>query len=219
MSEESASTRWAAGIFPLWILVAVCVGIEGVLTLADNGLIEPRNLRIRVYDYAGFWSGLLGPWEPNYPAQPYSMFLTYGFLHSGPSHLIVNMLTLWTAGKIVIDRVGSKGFLMLYGASIVGGGIGYGLLAPTLAPMVGASGALFGLIGGLLSWNYVDRYSVNEALWPVARGALFLVALNVVLWWAMDGLLAWQTHLGGFITGWFVALLIDPRPVEPDETK
>ena len=54
MSEESASIRWAADIFPLWILVALCVGIEGVLALVDYGLIEPRNLRIRVYDYAGF---------------------------------------------------------------------------------------------------------------------------------------------------------------------
>lgn len=49
------------------------------------------------------------------------MFLTYGFLHNGPSHMIVNMLTLWTAGEIVIDRVGSKGFLRLYAVSIVGG--------------------------------------------------------------------------------------------------
>ena len=121
MSEESASTRWAAGIFSLWILVALCVGIEGVLTLADYGLIELRNLRMRVYDYAGIWSGLLGLWESNHPAYPNSMFLTCGFLHNGPSHMIVNMLTLWTAGEIVIDCVGSKGFLRLYAASIVGG--------------------------------------------------------------------------------------------------
>ncbi|MDC1399675.1 rhomboid family intramembrane serine protease [Yoonia sp.] len=77
--------------------------------------------------------------------------------------------------------------------------------------MVGASGALFGLIGGLLAWTYVDRFTYNEGLWPIARAVLILVALNLVLWWAMDGQLAWQTHLGGFIAGWVVALLIDPR--------
>jgi len=44
-----------------------------------------------------------------------------------------------------------------------------------------------------------------------------LIVLNLVLWWAMDGLLAWQTHLGGFIIGWVVALMIDPIPKEIDE--
>ena len=39
-----------------------------------------------------------------------------------------------------------------------------------------------------------------------------LVALNAVMWWSLNGQLAWQTHLGGFITGWITAMLIDPRP-------
>ncbi|SHH07842.1 Membrane associated serine protease, rhomboid family [Cognatiyoonia sediminum] len=198
----------------IWTIVALCVAIEAVLTLSDWGVLFSTSLRFRVYEYAGFWSGLLGDWTPNYPLQPYTMFLTYGFLHAGLGHLIVNMITLVTAGNLVVERVGTKGFLILYSVAIVGGGIGYGLLAPTLAPMVGASGALFGLVGGLLAWSYIDRFNLNEALWPVARAALFLVGLNLVLWWAMDGQLAWQTHLGGFIAGWIGALLIDPRPIE-----
>jgi membrane associated rhomboid family serine protease len=46
----------------------------------------------------------------------------------------------------------------------------------------------------------------------VAQVAAFLIAMNVTMYWALDGLLAWQTHLGGFISGWILALLIDPRP-------
>ena len=107
----------------------------------------------------------------------------------------------------------NDGFFILYGVAMVGGGIGFGLLAPTLAPMVGASGALFGLVGGLLAWSYVDRFNLNEALWPVARAVLLLAGLNLVLWAVMNGQLAWETHLGGFVTGWICALLIDPRPV------
>ncbi len=196
------------------VIIAICASIEMALYASDLGLLEPQSLRMRTYEYAGFWSGLWGEWNANYALQPYSMFLTYGFLHAGPLHLLVNMLTLWSVGRLVIARVGTKGFVLLYSVSIIGGGIGYGLLAPTLSPMVGASGALFGLVGGILSWSYVDRFSFNEALWPVARAALFLVGLNLVLWWAMSGQLAWETHLGGFVAGWIAAMLIDPRPAE-----
>lgn len=198
----------------IWTIVFVCVAIELILLLADWGLAFSSSLRFRSYEYAGFWSGLLGSWTPNYPLQPYTMFLTYGFLHAGIGHLVVNMVTLVSVGNIVVERVGPLRFIYLYVIATIGGGIGYGLLAPTLTPMVGASGALFGLVGGVLSWSYIDRFSLNEALWPVARAALFLVGLNIVLWWAMDGQLAWETHLGGFVAGWIGALLIDPRPAD-----
>lgn len=193
-------------------LIALCSVIELVLSLSDHGLIGPGSLRRLAYDYGGFWPGLLGNWQPNYPMQPWAMFFTYGFLHGGPAHLIVNMITLWSLSVLVLDRVGARGFGLLYLAALLGGGGGFALLAPGLRPMVGASGALFGLIGGLLAWTYVDRFTFREGLWPILRAVLFLIALNLVLWWAMDGQLAWETHLGGFLTGWIAALLIDPRP-------
>ena len=43
--------------------------------------------------------------------------------------------------------------------------------------------------------------------------------LNLLLWWAMDGQLAWETHLGGFLAGWVMALLADPRPREGADGK
>jgi membrane associated rhomboid family serine protease len=144
------------------------------------------------------------------------MFVTYGFLHGGVLHLAVNMITLWSLGRVVVERVGPRGFALLYIAALLGGGAGFALLTATLAPMVGASGALFGLAGGLLAWLYVDRFTLRQALWPVARAAALLLAINVVMWWALDGQLAWETHLGGFIAGWIVALLIDPRPRPPE---
>jgi len=208
-TKATRSTRRA-----IFAIIVICTLIEAALLASDLQLIGQSSLRWRVYENAGFWSGLLGTWNPNYPLQPYTMFLSYGFLHAGPFHLIVNMLTLWSVGRLVVDRVGTSGFLILYSASIIGGAIGYGLLAPTLAPMVGASGALFGLVGGVLAWSYIDRFNLNKALWPVLRAALVLVCLNLVLWWAMNGQLAWETHLGGFIAGWVAAMLIDPRPAK-----
>jgi membrane associated rhomboid family serine protease len=196
----------------LWAPIALCSTIELVLMLADQGLIAQPRLRRLAYDYGGFWPGLLRDWRPNYPSQPWTMFLTYGFLHGGTTHLVVNMITLWSLGRAVLMRVGTRGFALLYVATILGGAAGFALLSPGLQPMVGASGALFGLVGGLLAWAYVDRFTFDEGLWPIARAVALLIALNLALWWAMGGQLAWETHLGGFVTGWVVALLIDPRP-------
>ena len=193
-------------------LIGICVAVEAVIQFADWGFLEIPRLRQTAYEYGGFWPGLLDNWRPNYTGQPILMFVTYGFLHGGLAHLIVNMLTLWSLGAAVLKRVSVKGFLLLYGGAIIGGAIGYYLLDVGVRPMVGASGALFGLAGGLLAWNYVDRYTYNQGLWPVAQAVVLLIILNLILWWAMSGQLAWETHLGGFFSGWVFAILIDPRP-------
>lgn len=205
--KGSNVVRW-----PLIGLLMLCVMVELLLQLGDYGLLGQPRLRTLAYEYAGYWPGLLEDWEPNYPAQPWLMFLTYGFLHGGLVHLMVNMMTLWSLGREVIRRVGPAGFIGLYAGAIVGGAIGYALFAQGPRPMVGASGALFGLAGALLAWRYVDSYTAQQRLMPVAQAVVLLVILNLVLWWAMDGQLAWETHLGGFIMGWIAALLIDPRP-------
>ncbi|MBF9036678.1 rhomboid family intramembrane serine protease [Rhodobacterales bacterium HKCCE2091] len=195
-------------------LVLSSTAIEAVLLGSDLGLWGPARLRQLAYDYGGFWPGLLQDWPANYPGQPALMFLTYAFLHGGPGHLAVNMVTLWSLAGGVAQRVKARGLLLLYLGSALGGAAGYGLLATGVQPMVGASGALFGLAGGLLAWAYVDRFSAEATLWPVARVALLLVAMNVAMYWALGGQLAWQTHLGGFAIGWVLALLLDPRPRE-----
>lgn len=197
-----------------WILIGmigVMCAIEAVLWGNDLGFWGPSRLRQTAYEWGGFWPGLLDRWTPNYPGQAWGMFASYAWLHGGPGHLIVNMITLWSLGRGVADRVGGRGLVLLYLGAALGGAGGYGLLAQGVQPMVGASGALFGLAGGLLAWAYVDRFTARAGLWPVARVALFLVAINVAMYWALGGQLAWQTHLGGFVSGWIMALLIDPR--------
>ncbi len=195
----------------LIVLIAACVLIELCLTLGDAGAFGIPRLRAWAYENGGFWPGLLEDWKPNYPNQPILMFVSYGFLHSGPAHLIMNMVGLYFLGRAVIERVGPWRLCLLYALALVGGAGGFGLLADSLRPMVGASGALFGLAGALLAWNYVDRFAFDKRLWPVARVVIVLVAINVVQWWAMNGQLAWEAHLGGFVSGWVVALLLDPR--------
>lgn len=191
----------------LWALIALCCVVELTLLAGDLELIPDPRLRQKVYEFAGFWPGLLIGWQPNYAAQPWLMFFTYGFLHGGPGHLCANMLTLWVLGRQVLEHVGARGFAVLYVGSILGGALGYAWLAQTPQPMVGASGALFGLAGALLSWAWRDRIANQTRPGALVQVALYLLAINLVMYWVLDGHLAWQTHLLGFVTGVTLARL------------
>lgn len=215
--EKTDQDRGAAtGHVIVWSIVALCVAVEFLLTLADYGLFATSRFRSQAYENAGFWIGLLEGWRANYSAQPYIMFVSYAFLHGGIIHLAVNMFTLLSLGSLVVGRIGQTRFTFLYFVSMLGGAVGFALLSDSFRPMVGASGALFGLAGAIAAWEYIDRFTAKMRLWPVLQLVSILIALNVVMWWAMDGQLAWQTHLGGFVAGWIFAFLIDPRsrPVE-----
>lgn len=207
MNDRPAPPRLPAVLI---VLVAVCSVVEAVLLLGDTGLMGGPRLRAHVYEYGAFWPGLLDDWQPNYAGQPYAMFVTYAFLHGGLLHLVLNMITLVSIGRAVCDRVTSLGFAQLYLASLLGGAVGYAALARTPQPMVGASGALFGLVGALLAWGATERIRSGRSLWPILRAVLFLIALNLAFWWVMDGLLAWQTHLGGFLAGAAAAVFLPP---------
>lgn len=192
-------------------LFVISALVEVVLTGADLHLWGTPRWRAMAFADAAFWPGLLDNWPRNYLLQPYLMFASYGFLHAGLIHLGVNMLTLFSLGPAIADRVGQVRLLQLYVVAIVGGAFGFALLASGTTPMVGASGGLFGLAGALLSWELADRQRRRLSLAPVWRALIMLVGLNIVLWWAMYGQLAWQTHLGGFLAGWAFARLHDYR--------
>jgi len=191
----------------LWAIIAACCVVELTLMAADFGLVGTSLWRSIAYQNGAFWAGLLHNWRPNYPAQPWAMFVTYAFLHSDFWHLAGNMVTLLFLGDIAIRRVGQGGLVILYVVSAFGGAAAFGLLTSSSSPMVGASGALFGLAGAWQYWEWSDRRRRGQSGWPVWRTVFGFVLLNLLLWVLMDGLLAWETHLGGFVVGWGVAVL------------
>jgi rhomboid protease GluP len=208
--ESPPGSRVGRGL--VWALIGLCVLFELILQAADWGLWGL--LPMRNGYYVGFWPQLLQGWPGNYKLQPYTMFVTYGFFHVNFMHLFGNMMVLHILGRLVLRRVSTRGFVILYMGALLGGAGGYALLSFTLMPMMGASGAIFGLAGGLLAWMYVDRYTHHEGVLPVFQAVVLLIVLNLIMWWWMGGL-AWQAHLGGFVSGWILAMLIDPRPRAP----
>ena len=164
---------------------------------ADHGLWGSGSWRGLAYQYGGFWAGLLRDWHPNYRLQPEMMFLTYSLLHAGLGHLLGNMLSLALLGDMVTDRIGGRGLAWLYVVSALGGALGFGLLNHSPAPMIGASGAIFGLAGALTVWSAKRRRQWAS----VGLIMLALAGLNLAIWLLQAGNLAWEAHLGGFVAG------------------
>lgn len=188
----------------LSLLGLACVLPEAALYLFPYGEL----VRGRLIQNFAFWPGLLHGWAPNYPFQPEVMFLSYGFLHAGLTHLVFNLVTLVSLGRPLVEEMGQRRFLVLYLGAQIGGALGYAALTVQTAPMVGASGALFGLAGALvwmrfrLGWSEMTLGgALRDIAWPVT----LLIGMNVVMYVALDGRLAWETHLGGFLAGAAIA--------------
>lgn len=194
--------------------------VELTLQLADAGLLGMPRLRLLTYYNAAFRPGLLHGWTPNYTAQPYTMFLTYAFVHGGLTHLVLNMVTLISLGIAVIRDIGQIGFLLVYLVSTLTGALIFGFSTTSPQWMVGASGALFGLAGALVWWNIVYTFrqqttvavKAASVLWPIT----ILTLLNVIMYYWFDKNVAWETHLGGFLGGVLVAFFYNDHLV--DET-
>lgn len=191
----------------IWSVALTIVLPELVLSGTEYGLWGAASWRSITLQYGGFWVGLLKGWQPNYPAQPALMFATYALLHAGNTHLGGNLLALLFLGPQAAAQLGTRGFLLLYAASALGGAAVFGLVATSAAPMVGASGAIFGLAGAATLWDWQRRRSGFRTAGIMAG----LVAFNLVTLVSTGGLLAWQTHLGGFVAGWLVALWLGRR--------
>ena len=194
----------------LWLVGLTCLP-EALFTLLSADLIGQGNLRNLALAYGAFWNGVLREgWTTLYPFQRELMFVTYAFLHGGFLHLIGNMIAVLALGGIVVARIGQQGFLLLYALTAIGGAAGFALLSGSTSPMIGASGAVFGLLGAWKFWEWQVRRKMRADMGPLWRSLLGLAALNVLLWVLLSGLLAWEAHLGGFVTGVLFAAIVTP---------
>jgi rhomboid protease GluP len=189
-------------------IAALCGVIEVALSL--SGYAVGDTLRRTAVIHGAFWTPLLTQWEPVYPGQRYAMFVTYAFLHGGVMHALFNMLVLLHLAREAVARLGQWGFALLYILTAIGGGIGFALLGSAPGPMVGASGAVFGVLGITQFWDYQRRRAQAASLAPFWRAQVGLVVMNVVLWVLAGGFLAWEAHLGGYVTGFVLAAIVTP---------
>lgn len=139
---------------------------------------------------------------PGFVSERLFTLLSSAFLHASIPHIALNMYALWILGTALEPALGRARLLTAYLVSALGGGVMAVLLAdPTtvdwLTPMVGASGAVFGLFGVI--------FVVLRRLGRSARGIVAILVINGVLGFVLPNV-SWQAHLGGFLTGVLLGL-------------
>ena len=141
--------------------------------------------------YAGAYS---------YPGgfQPWRM-LTTSLVHGSIFHVLLNMYTLWIFGQILEPMLGRWRFLALYVLSGLAGSLGVLFLSNPGQGVVGASGAIFGLMGAFLV--------IQRRLGGNATQLLILVGINLVIGFLPGLNVSWQAHVGGLIGGAIIGLI------------
>lgn len=145
--------------------------------------------------YAGVYS------MPNGPAfEPWRM-ITVLLVHSTGFifHVLLNMYTFWIFGQILEPMLGKGRFLALYLISGFAGSLGVYLLDVPNQPVVGASGAIFGLMGAF--------FVIQRHLGGSSTQLLVLVGINLVIGFIPGLNIAWQAHVGGLAGGILVGLI------------
>ena len=182
-SHEAPAT---VALIALNVLVYVVTVVKGV------GLNDPQGTFY--YKGALFVSNAFLP-EQGLAYGEWWRILTATFLHASLLHLGMNMLVLYMLGMAVEQALGTGRFLMVYVASGIAGSAGAILFSPN-APTVGASGAIYGIMGSLLVLEYMATGSL-------AGQAMGFIVINLAITFAIPGI-SIGGHLGG-LTGGIVA--------------
>lgn len=148
-------------------------------------------------------------------------FLTYMFLHAGWLHLISNMLFLWVFADNVEDAFGYFAFVLFYLLCGIAGALAHVLMSPaSTVPLIGASGAVSGVIGAyvllyprarvwiLLFFRIPLRIS---AIWVLGGWFLLQIYSLLTTEQAAEIEVAWWAHIGGFVAGLAITFLLRSR--------
>jgi membrane associated rhomboid family serine protease len=129
--------------------------------------------------------------------------LSAAFLHGGVLHIAFNMYILWIVGQQLERILGHSRFLALYLVSAIGGSVASYAFSAFHTVSVGASGAVFGLMGAFVVTGRRLRFDVSQIV--------VLIGLNTVIGFVVPGI-DWRAHMGGLLTGAVLALIYARAP-------
>jgi membrane associated rhomboid family serine protease len=168
-------------------LIAINVAVY-IAELASGG--DVNGVGSKIYSHGVLWAPFVADGD-------YWRLLTAAFLHYGPFHLLFNMFALYWFGSLLEQRIGSGKFLLLYIVSGLAGSAGALLWSP-LSPTVGASGAIFGVLGAGLVLEQQRDYVFGGS-------ALGVIVINFVLTFSISSI-SKGGHIGGLVGGIIAAL-------------
>jgi rhomboid protease GluP len=142
----------------------------------------------------------------NILAGEYWRFLTPIFFHADILHIFFNMYALYIVGRQIEPPLGHRRFLMIYFFSGIAGGYASFLFSPN--PSLGASGAIFGLIGALAVFLFRHKRNLGPVGRSMLTNVVFVIVLNLALSFT-PGIDLWG-HLGGLVSGSILAWVLGP---------
>lgn len=159
----------------------------------------------RYYDLAAFPPP---PFQPRIgvAAGEYYRLLTSAFLHANVLHIALNMYALYLFGPPVEAALGRIRFVALYLIAAVGGSAMSYAFGNPVQPSLGASGAIFGLLGAYLV--------INRRLGRDTSGVMALLLINLAFGFLVPRI-DWRAHLGGLIFGALCAAVVAYAPAKP----
>ena len=165
-----------------------------VLIIACVVLYLPQliGLNINAFMAVSPYSPYYAPWQ----------LVTAMFAHGSLEHLAMNMVSLWWLGTLLERMQGTARFAIVYFASGIFGNLVFALIGGGYA--VGASGAIFGLLGAVAVMLY--RHKESPLAKAMLQGLLVMIAVNVVNSF-MPGI-ALEAHFGGLAAGAAIEALI-----------
>lgn len=214
--------------FVTYILIAACVAVF----LWQFSLGESGNAAVMVFGFIpGHMFGTVVP-DPGLPAMPAVLTLfTSMFMHGGWMHLGGNMLYLWIFGDNIEASLGHGRFLVFYLLCGVTAALAQGIAAPMSGiPMVGASGAIAGVLGAYLVLHPRSNIKVFVFLF-VFITFINVPAFIVLGFWFAGQLLssaaadpgapgvAFMAHIGGFVAGAVLVFFFKKRSVRAFEPR
>jgi membrane associated rhomboid family serine protease len=199
-----------------WALIAACTV---VFLLQQGGSDNADTIIIR--NFALFPVALTGESDTGAIFPPALGLLTYMFLHGGWLHLFFNMLFLFTFGDNIEDALGHGRYLVFYLLCGIGGGAVHALASPSSnVPLVGASGAIAGVVAAYLMLRPCAKIMVLAfGLVPLRLGSAWVLGfwILVQVWHILSdekGDTAWWAHIGGLAVGGLLILVMRPPGVE-----
>lgn len=160
------------------------------------------NLITKYFALIPFGSGVgsFYPWQ----------LITYQFLHGGFSHIFFNMLMLWMFGMEIENLMGSAKFLVFYLLAGIGGGLLQLFLGSGGGPIIGASGAVFGVMVAFAMY-FPDRPIYLYFLLPI-KAKYLIVGLMIIEFLSVGNgsFVAHLAHLGGAVVG-FIFIMMDRK--------
>ena len=187
------------------IVTWTLLGANGIIWLAASaagGTEDPEVL----LDFGAMFGPLIA-------AGQYWRLFTAMFLHFGVLHLAFNGFALFIFGPLVERAYGRLRFLAIYVLAGLTGSVASYLansVFDTIALAVGASGAIFGVLGALGAYFAMQRRVFGVAAQRNLTGLLVLAAVNLVYGLATPGIDNWA-HLGGFAGGFALGLALAPQ--------